>query len=139
MDASGSETLIADNLVRIEVYNAERIYNVEETGHLYRCNPHRANVTAGQRRRARGIKALKAKDRVTHVLACNATGTHKIQVTLIGKAKEPVCFKRPRQPVPLQYFSQENAWTDGGVYKSWFETFLLPDVRRRSNFPVVRI
>jgi len=100
-EASGAEPLIAETRTKIEGYNLERIYNVDETGLLYRCIPNRANVTAGQRRRARGSTATTAKDRVALVLPCNASGTHRISIAMIGKEKEPLCFKRPRQPFPL--------------------------------------
>jgi len=42
---------------------------------------------------------MKDKDRVTLVLAVSATETHKIPVTVIGKAVVPVCFKTPSSPL----------------------------------------
>lgn len=62
------------------------IYNVDEIGILYRCHPFRSYVPADDRRAARGSKAMKSKDRVTLTLCCNATGTHKVPVSMIGKA-----------------------------------------------------
>mgnify|MGYP006924545017 CR=1 FL=1 len=34
---------------------------------------------------------MKAKHRVTLVLACIATGSHNIPVFMVGKAKQPLC------------------------------------------------
>jgi len=138
-DASWAEPLIAETRKKLKGYSPERIDNVDETALFYRCIPNRAYETADQRRRARWTKAMKSKDRVTLVLARNATGTHKITIAIIGKAKQPLCFKRPRQPCPLPYFFQESAWMDGSVYKSWFETVFLPAVRDRTRLPVALI
>jgi len=82
---------------------------------------------------------MKVKDGITLVLACNATGTHKVPTAIIGKAKLPLCFKRTRQPCPLPYFSQQSAWMDGVIFKSWFETVFLPAVRARTSQPVALI
>ena len=100
-DAAGAEPLIAGIRKTIDGYSPERIYNVDETGLFYRGIPNRTYVTAVQRRWACGTKAMNAKSRVTLGLACNDTGTHKIAVAMDGKAKEPLCLKRPRQPCPL--------------------------------------
>ena len=86
---------------QLEDHPTEIIYNMDETGLFYGCVPNRAYVQAGQLRQVRGTKAMKAKDRVTLVLACNASGSHKIPVAMIGKAKQPKCFKPPRDPCPL--------------------------------------
>jgi len=72
--------------VDLSAYEPDQIYNMDETGLFFRCLPNRAYVTAGRRRRARGTKAMKAKDRVTLVMACMATSTHKVPVAIIGIA-----------------------------------------------------
>lgn len=36
----------------------------------------------------------KAKDRVTMVVCCNATGTDRLAITMIGKAKERACIRK---------------------------------------------
>ena len=59
---------------QLSTYDPERIFNMDETGLYCLCLPNRAYTSAGRRRRARGSKAMKAKDRVTLVLAFNATG-----------------------------------------------------------------
>jgi len=82
---------------------------------------------------------MKSKDRVTLVLAYNATGSHKIPVAMTGKAKQPKCFKAPRHACPLSYFSQQSAWMDGDVFKYWFDTVFLPAVRARTTLPVALI
>ena len=123
----------------LSAYEPDQIYNMDETGLFFRCLPNRAYVTAGRRRRVRGTKAMKAKDRVTLVLACNATGTHKIPVAIIGTAQVPVCFKPPRVACPLPYFNQKSAWMDADVYEKWFTTVFVPAVRARTSLPVALV
>jgi len=96
------------------IYDPENIYNMDETDLQYRCLPIRTYIAAERRRRVRGSKAMKAKDRVTLVLACNATGSHKIPVAIIRCAAVPQCFKPPRYGCPLTYVSQQSAWMCSG-------------------------
>jgi len=99
------ERRMAEIRADLATYDPEHIYNMEETGLQYRYLPNQSYIAAGRRRRARGSKAMKAKDRVTFVLACNATGSHKIPVAIIGSAAVPLCFKPPRANCPLPYVS----------------------------------
>jgi len=138
-DIVGVAARIAKIRSELEAYPAERIYNMEETIRLFRYIPNRAYVKAGLRRQARGTRAMKAKDRVTLFLAYNATGTHTIPVAMIGKAKQPLCFKPPIRLCPLPYFSRTNAWMDGDIFKSWYETVFMPAVRARTSQSVALV
>ena len=139
VDTEAAAPRIAQIQEQLEAYPPDRIYNTDETGLFYRCIPNRAYVQAGRRRQAQSTKAMKAKDRATLVLACNATRAHKIPATMIGKAKQPLCFKPPGQACPLPYFSQPSAWMDGDVFQSRLETVFLPAVRARTTLPVALI
>jgi len=108
-DAKASKQRMAENRADISAYDPEQIYNMDETGLYFLCLPSRAYVTAGSRRRALGSKAMKAKELVTLVLVVNFTKSHKISVTVVGKAAVPVGFKAPRDPHPLPYLSQKSA------------------------------
>jgi len=138
-DIEAAAESISEIRSQLDAYTAERIYNMDKTGLFYRGIPNRASVGAGQRRQARGTKAMKAKDRITLVLPRNSTGTHKIPAAIIGKAKLPLCFKSPRLPFPLPYFCQQIPWMDGVIFKSWFETVFLTAVRARTSEPVALI
>jgi len=108
-DVARAAARVAEIRFELEAYPAEPIYNMDEAGLFFRCIPDRAYVKAGQRRQARGTKATMANDCVALGLACSASGAHKIPVAMIGKAKQPLCFKPPRRPCPLPYFCQANA------------------------------
>jgi len=108
-DVVGVAARISEIRSELEAYPAERIYNMKETVRSFRCIPDRAYIKAGLRRQARGTREMKAKDRVTLFSACNATEAHNIPVAMIGKAKQPLCFKPPRRLCPLPFFSRTNA------------------------------
>ena len=64
----------------------DQIYNADETGLFYKCLPERTYVSANERN-APGRKS--AKERVTFLACTNATGFHKLNPLIIGKAKIP--------------------------------------------------
>jgi hypothetical protein len=49
----------------------------------------------------------KIKDCISLVVCANATETHKIQSTLIGKPKGPVCIINRQWPI--KYYSKKKA------------------------------
>jgi len=124
---------------QLEGVDVDLIYNLDETGLLYRGLPSRSYVPSDDRRTARGSKAMKSKDRVTLILCCNAMGTHKVPVTMIGKASQPMCFQGEGNASPLPYFSLKSAWTDASVFKRWFEEVFVPAVQARTAHRVYLI
>eukprot|EP00170_Pyropia_yezoensis_P005132 contig_20994_g5146 len=82
---------------------------------------------------------MKAKERVTLVLACNVTGTNKVPVAVIGKSARPLCFRPDGCESPLPYFSQKNSWMDGTVFKRWVEEVFLQHVRAFTDEKVALI
>ena len=77
----------------------------------------------------------KAKKKVLLVVCANATGTHKIPFTLIGKAKFPTCIKNREWPV--KYISQNKAWVNVSTCWKWFEEVFYPEVRKKTGRPVL--
>ena len=94
---------------RLEAYPPDRIYNMHETGLLYRCLPSRSYEPRRDRRHARGTKAMRNMERVTLVLCTNATGTQKLPVAIIGQAENPMCFCAEGNACPLPFFNQKRA------------------------------
>jgi len=124
---------------QLEGVNLDLIHNVDKTGLLYRGLLSRLYVPSEDRRTTRGSKAMKSKDRVTFALSCNATGTHKEPVTMIGKVAQPVCFQGEGNASSLPYFSQKSAWTDASIFKRWFEEVFVPVVQERTVHDVYLI
>jgi len=110
---------------RLDAYPPDRIYNMDETGLLYKCLPSRSYVPRRDRRSARGTKAMRSMDRVTLVLCTNATGSHKLPVAMVGTANNPLCFRGEGNECPLPYFSQKKSWMDKYAYARWWQTVFL--------------
>ena len=91
-------------------YSLDQIFNCDETGLNFRLLPTKTLAQSFEKS-ADGRK--KSKDRVTLNLCSNASGTIKLPVHLIGKAKKPRCFKGvDMKLLPVHYSGQKNVgWT----------------------------
>ena len=72
----------------VEGYKAEDIFNVDETGLFFKALPDKTLAPKGEA--CKGGKL--AKERITVMLASSSTGG-KLKPLVIGKAKQPRCFK----------------------------------------------
>ncbi|CAB1111078.1 unnamed protein product [Ectocarpus sp. CCAP 1310/34] len=119
-----------------EKYPARFIFNVDETGLQWKLMPRRTYLsTSEDRKTARGSKSMHFKDRLSAIMCCNADGTAKVDMAIIGRAKEPRCFKNGGSP--LKYFSQTNAWSDSATFLRWWLEVFLPFLRRFTHEPVL--
>ncbi|XP_041082893.1 tigger transposable element-derived protein 4 [Polyodon spathula] len=96
----------------IKDYNPADIFNADETGLHWRAIPD------GKRSEAAGAKM--AKDRVTLLLACNMDGSEKLQPLVIGKSKNPPCFKNVKR-LPVAYEANMNACMTGEIWEEWLK------------------
>ena len=98
------------NLLQIieeEGLSLSQVYNCDETGLYWKALP--TKTLASQREeKAPGYEV--SKERVTILACANATGDHKLPLTMIGKAKKPRALKDlSPNAFPLYYTSQKNA------------------------------
>ena len=68
------------------------------------------------------------KDRVSAFMCTNAPGTDKVDMTIIGKAKNPRCFKGRK--CPLTFFSQAKTWADNVTYRKRCKQVFLRHIWR---------
>lgn len=80
---------------------------------------------------------MRAKNRVSIYVCTNATGTQRVPVAMIGKPKNPRCFRKGRPRIA--YFSQANAWSDKSTFKQWFNDVFLPFIRQTTSRKVALI
>ena len=121
-------------------FDVSNVFNMDELGLFYRTIPSRSvllECEGDKRQHGRGLKQMKAKDRITVIMSVNATGTCKIPLVVIGSSKNPRCFKRSKPC--LSYYSQANAWNDKVTYNKWWYDIFLPQVRRVTKEPVALI
>lgn len=100
----------------IAAYSISDVYNQDETGVFWRALPHRS-LASGKRA---GRK--KDKQRVTASITCNADGTDKRQLFVIGKSKRPRSFPKSFQPARdwnIRYRSNTKAWMLSSEFAEW--------------------
>ena len=95
----------------LQGYSAENIWNLDETGCFWRALPEYGFGNKGSQ--CRGGK--KAKQRFTIALIANVAG-EKESAIVVWKAEKPRCFKGvDMSKLPVQYYSQTNAWMTGEI------------------------
>ena len=118
----------------IETYDYDNVYNMDETGLFYRLIPRYTLLMPTEDvRTVRGLKVK--KERITLTVCCNANGTHKIPLQIIGKPVTPTCIIGREWPIP--YYNQKNAWMDTSTFMKWFNDIFYPEVTKRTGRPVL--
>lgn len=102
------------------------IYNVDETRLNWKALPSKSLGWSQCEAPAPGYKV--SKDRVTVMVCANATSTHKISLLLIGKSKNPHCFKNVK--IPLTNIKQKNLWMNADLFLEWFKYTFVPEVKK---------
>ncbi|XP_050545073.1 jerky protein homolog-like [Daktulosphaira vitifoliae] len=103
----------------------DQVYNADESGLFWRLLPKKTFVHR-EESNAPGRKI--AKDRITFMPCSNASGTHKLNLLVIGKAKNPRAFKNVK--IPVDYKNQSKAWMTKSVFAEWFHETFVPAVEK---------
>ena len=107
-------------------YDLNQIFNADETGLCYRLLPQKTLAHANEKK-ADGMK--KAKDRVTLSACANITGSIKLPLLFIGKAKRPRCYAGVNMDsLPVTYRNSANAWVTSEIFYQWFHEVFVPFV-----------
>ncbi|XP_070550400.1 jerky protein homolog-like [Ptychodera flava] len=114
-------------IIEKESYTPEQLYNADESGLYWKLLP-RKTLAASSEKSAPGFKV--SKDRVTVMGCANASGTHKLPPVIIGKSRNPRCFKHVNMDnLPVRYLHQANAWMSAELFSTWFRDDFVPSVR----------
>jgi DDE superfamily endonuclease/Tc5 transposase DNA-binding domain len=107
------------------------IYNADQTGLFYQKLPNKIYVDKSSKKKYAGAKQMKDKNRIT-VMICTAADGSKVPLSIVGKSKNPVCFRicESSNP-PLPYVDQANAWFDQRVTIWWLTNVFIPFHRRK--------
>ena len=65
----------------------------------------------------------KMKDRITVSLCTNADSTEKEKLLVIGKSKNPRCFKNFHHELYVDYKNNQRSWMTGEIYVNWLKSF----------------
>lgn len=103
----------------IKDYDAKDIFNADETGLYYLAMPNK--TFAFKNDKCVGRKS--AKQRVT-ILFCSSMNGEKENPLVIGKSKNPRCFKGAHiEKLPLEWVSNKKAWMTTEIMSSWLKNF----------------
>ena len=98
----------------IESYDEKNIFNADETGLFYRLLPDKMLSVKGET--CNGGK--KSKERLTVLLASNMDGSEKLRPLVVGKSKNPRCFKNVKS-LPCDYDANKKAWITSVIFSTW--------------------
>ncbi|XP_030050848.1 tigger transposable element-derived protein 4-like [Microcaecilia unicolor] len=116
-DDSGAENWVVSVLPSIlNEYAPRDIFNADETGLYWRAIPD--GTLAFKQATPTGSKA--SKERLTILLCCNMDGGEKLEPLVIGKSKQPRCFKNVKR-LPVSYRANANSWMTGNLWKQWLK------------------
>lgn len=130
-DKSASENFVLEfqNFVREENLSTEQIYNADETGLYWKCLPQKT-LAYETEKNASGHK--KQKQRITVLCCANASGSHFLNLCVIGTAKKPRAFSelKKNSTLPVSYYSNKTAWMTKEIFCDWFKNKFVPAVQK---------
>lgn len=97
----------------LKYFHQDDIYNTVETGLYFRAIPDYSLVFKKESDAAR----KKQKERITVLVTCNMSGTDKRKLLVIGKSKNPRCFRGVS--LPLTYKNNSNMWMTGEIFRQF--------------------
>lgn len=100
----------------LQDFSPDNIFNADEAGLFYKCLPDKTFTFKGQP--CHGGKL--SKDRVTVLVCANMSGTEKLPLLLIGKSKNPRCFKGIKN-LPVSYQNNKKAWMTTDLFADWLK------------------
>uniref|UniRef100_A0A1E1X330 Putative tigger transposable element n=1 Tax=Amblyomma aureolatum TaxID=187763 RepID=A0A1E1X330_9ACAR len=95
-------------------YEPADVFNADETALFFKALPDKTITFKGDP----CVGGKRSKERVTVLLASNMSGTERLPLLVIGKAKNPRCFKNiPR--LPVEYRANRKAWMTSDIFQAW--------------------
>lgn len=103
----------------IQEYSPENIFNADETGLFFRALPKK--TLALKNEKCTGGKS--SKERLT-VLFCASMAGEKENPLIIGKSRNPRCFKGSHvNKLPIDWYSNKKAWLTRDIMSEWLTKF----------------
>lgn len=101
----------------------DQIYNADESGLFWKMFPDKTLVHCKEKS-APGTKM--SKERITFLCCANKSGTHKLNIAVVGKSKNPRSFKKQHI---VEYYASKNAWMTTHIFTEWFFKSFIPQVK----------
>lgn len=94
-------------------FKDEDIFNGDETGLFFKMAPQ--NTLKFKHEKCVGGKM--SKDRVTVFVCANMSGTEKRELLVVGKSRNPRCFKNLKK-LPVKYRASKRAWMTADLFEA---------------------
>ena len=137
---SSQPELVDPFKIKLREKNAEmqlskdQIYNVDESGLYWKLLPDKTYVSTSEKV-APGTKT--EKQRITFLCGANASGSHRLKLLVIGKAKKPRSFKNFN--CPTEYNNSKSYWMTSTIFSQWFHNSFVPQVMTMRFYRFLKI
>lgn len=102
----------------LEKYDPKDIFNADETGLFFKCIPNRTLTFKNDK----CFGGKNSKERITVMIGANMIGTEKLKLLVIGKSKNPRCFKGVKS-LEVDYDFNKKAWMTSSIFEEWLSKF----------------
>ncbi|GBO11469.1 Tigger transposable element-derived protein 6 [Araneus ventricosus] len=117
VDDNDSEYWIMETPSKIKKnYKPENIFNADETALFFQCLPQK--TLTFKKDKCFGEKQSKA--RLTDMLRANITGHQKLKPLVIGRSKNPGCFKGAKS-LEVDYDFNKKSWMKSDICEKWVQ------------------
>lgn len=113
-------------------YADDDVFNADETGLFFKATPDKCLRFKGEK----CVGGKMSKDRISVMLAANLNGTEKKKLLVIGKAKQPRCFKHKPQ-LPVDYYANSRAWMTSSIFEDYLQKWDQQLISRRRKIVLV--
>ncbi|XP_044014026.1 jerky protein homolog-like [Aphidius gifuensis] len=117
-------------IIQDQGLTADQVFNADETGVNYRQMPRRS-LAVKEEVGTSGFKIQKERITAMAAMMCNASGTIKLPLVVIGKYAKPRAIKDHLNNLPVSYKSQKSAWMTTDIFSSWFYDEFVPFVSKK--------
>lgn len=104
----------AGEIIKLIADYSPDIFNADETGLFFQLLPQHTLAAKGDH--CRGGK--KAKQRLTALFCCNASGTEKMRPLIVGRSANPHCLRNVHS-LPCDYRANPWAWMTQDLFNEW--------------------
>nr|XP_012147246.1 PREDICTED: jerky protein homolog-like isoform X1 [Megachile rotundata] len=114
------------HFIEAEQLSLNQIFNADEAELFYKVMPNKTLIFKSEYS-APGYDQL--KDRLTIMTCCNANGSLKLPLLIIGKHKKPRVLRNlAPHLLPAKYTTQTSAWMSSAIFERWFKEDFVPEV-----------
>lgn len=119
VDVDTIKNWLEENKDTLRKYAAKDQYNADEAALFWKLQPN--HTTSVRSEKCSGGKLSKV--RITLLLCANRNGSDKRELVVIGKSKNPVCFKKRGRPTRVMYLNNQKAWMTQVLFTQWLSKF----------------